>query len=378
MKRPPVRNLVLPMPRFADRLQEGERLLWEGRPDTRVFTASARTEAARFILPLIPLILLLEFGVCWGSIPWSSPVTWACPALVWLVCYFGFTAQVPAQARTAAYALTSRRIFIRRLEQLTSQDWHPRIDEIPLNSVQAGLRPLSNEFGAITLGATWMAVYNTQKVLRAVPNAAAVFALLTEAQAVGPYYAKTNGPARPEPAWMLEDALRQGETILWQGEMDAGTDRQTGRWIIPMMALVMAAIGGGVLHEIAMWTWLGQGLIFAFSLAIVFPIANRDRRSPTTRTSYALTDQRVLIIGSMNKPELEIQERELPETQAMRLKHGRASIGTIIFEKKTRFMWTGQSGTVETYEFSFKHITDAEAVYGLIQAAQFGYSAQLA
>lgn len=83
MKRLTARNSApLPMPRFADRLQDGECLLWEGRPDMGVFAASARTEAARFTLPLIPLILLLEYGVCWGSMPWSSSVTWACPVLV--------------------------------------------------------------------------------------------------------------------------------------------------------------------------------------------------------------------------------------------------------------------------------------------------------
>ena len=50
----------LPLPRFADRLQDGERLLWEGRPDIRMFIQSGRIEAARFLLPLMPLILLLE------------------------------------------------------------------------------------------------------------------------------------------------------------------------------------------------------------------------------------------------------------------------------------------------------------------------------
>lgn len=91
-----------------------------------------------------------------------------------------------------------------------------------------------------------------------------------------------------------------------------------------------------------------------------------------------MTNRRVLIIKNMSSSKPQIEERELPETQAMRLKHGRDGLGTIIFEKKTRFVWTGQSGTIETYEFSFKHIANAEAVYGLIQAAQFGYSAQLA
>ena len=364
MKRAPARTAALsPMPRFADRLQDGERLLWEGRPDVRVFIQSARLGTAWSLLPLVPLVLLLEYGVCWDAMPWSSPVIWACPVIFWLIGWFAFTITVPAQAQTAAYALTDRRLFIQRLESLTSQDWRPRIDEIPLQSIRPGLRLLGNGFGTVTLGASWAAVYNTQRELRAIPDATAVFALLTQAQATVP-------EAPQKAAWTQDDVLRHGETILWQGEMDPAIDLREGLWIVPAMALVMAAIGGAILYEIGQWTWLWQGLIFAVSLAVVIPVANSDRKSPTGKPSYALTNQRVLIV-TLSPSEPQIMERELPETRNMRLKRGRDGFGTIIFEKITRLV----GKDLETYEFSFQHIADAETVYGLIQAAQFGYGA---
>lgn len=290
MKHAPARNTApLPLPRFADRLQDGERLLWEGRPDARMFIRSGRIEAARFVSVLIPPLLLLKYIGSGGSLLWSSPVVWACLALGSLVCWFAFTITLPAQAQAAAYALTDRRLFVQRLESLTSQDWRPRTDEILLQSVRPGLRLLSAGFGTITLGASWAAVYNTQRELRAVPDAAAVFALLTQAQA-----AAAKAPEKAE--WTLDDALRHGETILWQGGMDPAIDRREGLWVIPVMALVMAVIGGAILYEGGQWSWLWQGLIFAGSLVIVVPVALSDRKSPAARPSYALTNQRVLIL----------------------------------------------------------------------------------
>ena len=351
MKRAPARTAAPPpMPRFADRLQDGERLLWEGQPDVRVFIQSARLETAWSLLPLVPLVLLLEYGVCWGAMPWSSPITWTCPVIFWLIFWFVFTITVPAQARTAAYALTDRRVFIQRLESLTSQDWRPRIDEIPLQSIRPGLRMTGGRFGTVTLGAFWAAVYNTQRELRAVPNAAEVYALLTEARA-GIHEAPLKA------AWTLDDALRHGETILWQGEMDPATDRRKGLWVVPAMALVMAAIGGAILCEIGQWSWLWQSLIFIGSLVVVIPIANSDRKSPAARPSYALSNRRVLII-TLSASGPQIMERELLKTRNMRLKHGRNGFGTIIFEKITRLV--GQD--LETYKFSFQHITDVETV----------------
>lgn len=230
MKRLPAQtNTPLPMPPFAERLQEGKRLLWEGRPDLRRFIQPKAVAIWLLSLPLIPLLVLLEDWKTSGGIPMTSPVSWTIAVGAWIIGSWFTTGQTRAQARTAAYALTNRRIFIRRLERLTSQDWRPRIDEISLGAVQPRLRSLGGDLGTITLGAP---IWNYERALRAIPNAAAAFALLTEAQAAlllpeagsqqpsGPYYAHTKPQARSETAWKLEDLLRRGETILWQGNMD--------------------------------------------------------------------------------------------------------------------------------------------------------------
>lgn len=87
---------------------------------------------------------------------------------------------------------------------------------------------------------------------------------------------------------------------------------------------------------------------------------------------YVLTNQRVLVVKGASGPRSHTEERELWETAAMKLKAGRDGFGTVIFEKKTRFVWHGQSGTVETYEFSFKHVADAQSVFEKIEAARMG------
>ena len=380
-------TISLPMPRFADRLQDGERLLWEGRPDARAFLASARTEAAGWSLPLFPMLLLIDCVLSGGRMSWLSLEFWLIPAGISLAGYWAFYGQLAAQASAAAYALTNRRLFIQRMEELTSVDQRPRVDEIPLRSVRPRLRPLrSGEFGTISLGMSWAVVYNTQRVLRAIPNAAAVFALLTEAKAAnaealpaeqpsGPYYAKADRTARAESAWTLSDTLRHGETVLWQGTVNAEAAWRAGWWIIPILATVMAAIGGFVLWGFGVWTWVWQILTFGGSLAIVFPIARRDSLAGSGRPMYVLTNRRVFVVKDAGNRGQEIEERELPELVNTRLKRGKNGFGTIIFEKKTRFIGTGRGGTIETYEFSFEHIADAEAVSILIQAAQAGYSA---
>lgn len=368
-------NMPLPMPPFAERLQEGERLLWEGQPNIGQFI---RPKVAAICLLTLPLVLLFVLLAAGGRTP--LPVILAIGAGVWLLGGWFSTQNMKAQAVTAAYALSNRRLFIRRLERLTVKDYRPRIDELPLQTVCPKLRSSSKGLGTITLGApVWM----YEAALRAVPNAANVYAQITEAQALlaetaspssvlsGPYYARTEAKAQEEAPWKLKNCLRQGETILWEGAMDAATDWRKGRWAVLMIPVVMAAIGGFVLYELGIWSWVWQALVLAASAAIVVPIALSDARSAVGRLHYALTSRRILVISSAAGKTPKVEDRELPETAKMRLVRGRDGFGTIVFEKMTRF--TGDN--VDTYEFSFRHIADAEAVFGQISAARQGYFA---
>ena len=376
MKKSPVpSNPPLPMPSFAERLQEGERLLWEDRPDLRRFIRPKAAAIWILSLPLIPLLVLLEDWKTSGGIPMTSPVSWTIAVGAWVVGSWFSTGQTRAQARTAAYALTNRRIFIRRLERLTSQDWRPRIDEISLRAVQPRLRSLGGDYGTITLGAP---VWNYERALRAIPNAAAVFALLTEAQAAlplpgaasqepsGPYYAQTKPEARPETAWKLEDMLRRGETILWEGGANGTQWWRSGvREAVGFIALV-SVLGGAFLFINGGWSPLLQALIVAGVSTAVYPITRFSYFRTARNRRYTLTSQRVIVVKGADRPKPKTEERELPETAKMRMGRGHDGFGMIIFEKKTRIV----GHTVETYEFSFKHIADAEAVFAQIAAAR--------
>lgn len=367
------------MPPFAERLQEGERLLWEGRPDLRQFTRPKAAAIWLLSLPLIPLLVLLEDWKTSGAMPMTSPISWTIAAGAWVIGSWFSTGQTRAQARVAAYALTSRRIFIRRLERLTSQDWRPRIDEIPLGVVQPRLRSLGGDYGTITLGAP---IWNYESALRGIPSAAAVFALLTEAQAARPlpdmagqasepYYAQTKPEARPETSWKLEDMLRRGETILWQGGMDiAQLGRAEMAGFVGLVVLLSGA-GGIVLALNGGWTPLWQGIITVAIAAIGYPLARLCYTHTARNRRYALTSRRVLVIKNASNTHPKIEERELPETAKMRLARRRSGFGTIVFEKKMRVV----GNTVETYGFSFKHIADAETVFAQIAAARQNYFA---
>lgn len=367
-------NTPMPMPSFAERLQEGEQLLWEGWPNVRRFVRPKAVAIWILSLPLIPFLVLLGVWKTSGSLTMTSPIFWIIAVGAWAFGSWVSTEPIRVQARMAAYAVTDRRIFIRRLERLTSQDWRPRIDEIPLGAVQPRLRSLGGDFGTITLGAP---IWNYERALRGIPSAAAVFALLTEAQAMlplpdmpgqttGPYYAQTKPVAHPVTAWKLEDRLRRGETILWQGGMDAAWLERVERGRLIVLVVLASAAGGTILFLNGWWSPVWQALVVVGAAAIGYSLARLGYARTARNRRYALTSRRVFVIKNAAGKTPKIEERELPETDKMWLARERNGFGTIVFEKKTRIV----GNTVETYEFSFKHIADAEAVFGQIAAAR--------
>lgn len=166
-------NVPLPMPRFADRLQAGERLLWEGRPNYHWFIWPKVIAGSLLLLPFLPPLMYLESLRYGTPLIWLSFKTLFLSLLIYLGTIVYLYQQSKAQAQAAAYAFSNRRLFVRRLERLTSQDWRPCIDEIPLAGVRLHLRPLGGGFSTITLGAS---VLNYEKALRGIPDAGTVFA----------------------------------------------------------------------------------------------------------------------------------------------------------------------------------------------------------
>ena len=369
-------NAPLPMPRFAERLQDGEHLLWEGRPSLHWFVWPKLSLGVLMLLILLPPLLYLESLRTGMPLVWLSFRTLFIGALVFLGMTVFLYQQLRTQAQAAAYAVSNRRIFIRKLERLTSQDWRLQIDEILLPAVRPRLRPLAVGFGTITLGLPG-------KMLSGIPEAAAVFAVLTEAKAaalralpeaqpdnfVRPYYTPQAATLSPGPTWSLNETLRHSETILWEGKQEASHLWRAERWLVVLMIVFVSAWFGGFLWLNHWWTLFTQVSVLGVAAAVGYPLGWFGYAQTAQDRRYAVTNKRILVVKHVGKPRQTLQERELPETRKMRLKCGRDGIGTIIFEKKTRIV--GQ--TVETYEFSFKHIANAEAVYGLIQAAQFGY-----
>lgn len=366
----------IPASAFAGRLQEGERLLWEGRPDPHLFALPKVVTGLLVIIPVLPLMLLAE---SWKT---GTPLVWlSAKTLVVSVLVFGFMAvyiyqQSRSQAQTAAYALSNRRIFIRRLERLTSQDWRPRVDEISLLAVRPKLRTLGGGRGTITFGGP---VWRYERAFRAIPEAAEAFARLTEARAAlagpdaapsGPYYAQTKAKPAAPASFVIADGLRSGETVLWEGRMNHARYFQGQLAIMTFTGIVFSAMAGVFLSLRGGWTPLWQGLILVGFVAACYAIAWFEGGSMARNLRYILTSQRVLVVKGANGSRPQTDERELRETAAMKLKAARDGFGTVIFEKKTRFVWHGQSGTVETYEFSFKHVADAAAVFAQIQTAR--------
>ena len=364
----------LTSPQFASRLQEGERLLWQGEPDPKLFNRSRLIVYSLLLLPLMP-VLVWAFGQKAGTnLPLLSPVTLGIALAVWPLASWAMSKYVGEQTPWAAYALTDRRVMIRRLQRLTSQDSRPKIDEYPLSMLKPNLRLGADGVGTITFG---FSPTSYEQAFRVIPDAANVYALLTEARTAlaptdtaTPYYLR-KADAPPLPAATVDTYLQRGETVLWQGSMDANAYwRSQQAAILALLLLVPAAIGT-FLAATGQWTPLWQALAI-FPALLLFPLWKAGVLRKVSRTEYVVTNRRVFVLKTVGRGQRTLEERTLAETANMRLVAGKNGSGTIIFERHTHWVWHGQGGSRETYEYSFQHIPDALAVFGLIAAARAG------
>ncbi len=364
----PVPKLVPSTPNFAGRLQEGERLLWEGRPDSARYNRARIIPLSLILLPFMP-VFVWAIGAKFGAnLPFLSPLTFLIALGLWPLACFGIAGYVGQQTPWIAYALTDRRIFIRRLQRQTSQDTRPKIEEYPLQTLQPRLR-LRGGSGTITFG---FPITEYEHAFREIPDASAVFVLLTEALAARvpssgdtPYYLKKSVPLVP--AVGLEAYLQREEILLWEGEMDTAAYWHGQRIAIVALHLLIPAALGTYLEATGQWTPLLQIAAFIPTL-FLYPLCKAAIIRSSAGRKYALTNKRVLFLKKSGKYST-LEEREIWETRAMRLIRGKAGFGTIIFEKKTHVVSHGQGASVETYELSFKHIPDAESVFAQIAEA---------
>ena len=360
---------------FAGRLQDGEQLLWQGAPNPALFNRPRIIVYTLLLLPLMPLFvwaLSHKFG---AGLPLVSPVTGIISLALWPFSCWLVVSTVEEQTPWAAYALTSRRVMIRRLERLTSQNSRPKIEEFPLTALTPRLRTGTGGLGTITLG---FAASRYELAFRAVPDAAEVFARLTAARAAllpgagdRPYYLR---PAAAIPALTLtvETYLQRGETILWQGRADPAAWWRTQRAAIITLHLLIPAAIGTFLEATGQWTPLGQSLAFLPALAL-YPVWKAGTLRKVYATDYVLTNRRVLILKGSGRGLRVLEERLLAETAGMtleRMKRDKSGVGTIVFERHSHWVWHGQGGHKETYECSFRLVADAQAVYGKIAAAR--------
>lgn len=193
-----------PVRGLPGRLPEGERILWQGAPDAWVFARNAfhtRWVAAYFVA-------LALYGVSVGSlfgVAATAGAGVACIGLLYLLAW--------AIARTSVYTLTNKRVVLRIGVALNA------CFNLPLSVMKsADLRPLERGHGDIALaldGATlgylilwpharpWR-LKTPQPMLRAVPEAEAVAAMLVKARAaVGQIARGEIGASASRPADMV-------------------------------------------------------------------------------------------------------------------------------------------------------------------------------
>ncbi len=176
---------------LPESLPQGEHILWQGSPDWRTLAIEAfhlRKLAIYFavILGLRGANVLFEGGTAWAAL---ESVLWLTPLVIAALAMFAAIAWLTA--RTSVYTITNRRLVM-RVGIVLSVTFN-----IPFLLIQsAGLRSLRNGAGdiPISLASTDQIAYfqlwpharpwrlkRTEPMLRAVPAAANVAALLAQA-----------------------------------------------------------------------------------------------------------------------------------------------------------------------------------------------------
>lgn len=190
-------DLDLPPPRgLPDHLPEGEHILWQGSPDRAAL--ARRALKGRLVVIYFGLAMVFVSGIAWsqGRPPGATAISLAllaaaCGAALALI--WGFAVLV---ARTTIYTITTRRVVMRIGIAL------PITLNLPLAAmVGAGLRTDPDGTGDIPIaigGAGRIGFFNLwpharpwrvsrpEPMLRAVPEAAQVGAILARALGAGP------------------------------------------------------------------------------------------------------------------------------------------------------------------------------------------------
>jgi hypothetical protein len=179
-----------PQPGLPAPLPEGERILWQGRPDT---TALAREAfLTRWVMGYFAVIAAARFAVAAADLPLAPSAAVAAPYLVLGLLAVGILRLMAwAQARATVYTITTARVLMRIGAALTVT-WN-----IPFRQVATArldLRPGGTGTIALeTLGETRIAylalwphvrpwrMQRPEPALRCIPDAARVAQILAEA-----------------------------------------------------------------------------------------------------------------------------------------------------------------------------------------------------
>lgn len=173
----------------------------------------------------------------------------------------------------------------------------------------------------------------------------------------------------------LRMRLSPGERLLWMGQPQRGLRLSSSDLFVVPFSLLWCGFAlfweKNVLDSNAPLVFRLWGIPFVL-VGLHFVVGrffwDAWRRS---RTRYAVTDQRVIILSGGWRPQLKtVPLRSLPELSLTEEDHGR---GTIAFGSATlpfgRFGWSGWPGMSEPMVPSFERIENVHAVHELIRNA---------
>ena len=344
-------------------LQEGEILLWEGKPRFSAYVGTGCLQAAIIELPvawLVSLNFMPIFGTFHSYTVFDAVMRWGVLSAIYFYLLWKTVRRIRESAGKTAYALTNRRVIVLRSALSSAAKAKMRIDEAPLFRLQPSLRRslFGSGIGTIRFGAS---LFDPTMALHSIEDADSVFRALMDARAALPEIATTssyyksrssNAPARFD----IAEHLWGGENVLWLGKP---MQSEYLRLVFPSACgagILTAFFGSAGLYFLHAATWIHAAELALAGGVASYPFLGYFYGKHWEGLWYFVTSGRIIIAKSGLRPIARLEEKPLEETRWTNITRIRRGTATLEFERSVKSDTSLLGASVEKFYFSFENI----------------------
>lgn len=348
---------------FQERLQDGETILWAGRPDALRY-ASAKLLYHALVFPAAWALILayLQHHFHFHFSLESNLVVSILVFVVWMAIVHGVAKDDAVRIR---YALTNRRILIRQPARDWAQSKPFEFDSLALETLHPRLQERADGFGAVAFGSYWFA---WDRAFRAIADAPHVFHLVQTAQAqttpsAFPYYV-SQPKASPTEAGDTE--FWRDERVLWSGKPNPRAFVRRFFWPQTLgRAFCVTLLALGLCFLAFSSVTASQALTLTLVSTVATALGTRLLlQAEAAGLRYTITNKRLLLVSQGGKPWRD--EREIWLLGRPQRKRETNGTETWVFDQTINFDRHGPA----VRKFAFVCVDESERIQAALAEAE--------